>query len=370
MQIANLDTPSLLLDLDIFEQNLRLMRDRAKAAGKSLRPHAKTHKCSRIAQRQLAAGNCVGICAAKVSEALALLRTGIPSVLITSPVVTPLKIDKLCACLATGGECMLVIDNYANAVALSAAAASVGRMLPVLLDLDPEMGRTGVSYAEAPALARQLAQLEHLQFRGIQCYAGHLQHLPDATQRRSETLRLMQKSARVYRSLREDGLDLDIFTGTGTGTAKFDLEIPEITDIQVGSYCVLDAEYAAVENPAELEFENFRPALSLLTSVISTNIAHQVTVDAGLKALYHTPATPPRVIGPGRRPLPGWRYDWFGDEQGTLFFAELPKPVLGDCFELCLSHCDPTINMHDTIHIQQRGQIVEQWPIDLRGLGQ
>ena len=369
MRICDLDTPSLLLDKDIFDQNLRLMCERARAAGKLLRPHAKTHKCSRIAKEQLAAGQCAGVCAAKVSEALALLRAGIPSVLITSPVVGKLKIDNLCACLATGAECLVVVDNYDNAVALSAAADACGRTLPVLLDIDPEMGRTGVAFAEAPALAHRIAALEHLHLRGLQCYAGHLQHLPDRTQRQAESQRLMRQAAQIYRSLQSDGLQLDIFTGTGTGTAAADLEIAEITDLQVGSYCVLDAEYAAVEDPRNLAFEDFRPALTLLTSVISANLAGQVTVDAGLKALYYTPAAPPRVVS-AAQPLPGWRYDWFGDEQGRLFFSGQKAPALGEYFELCLPHCDPTINLHDSIQVHQQGRVIERWPVDLRGLGQ
>jgi len=365
MHKNDLDTPCLLLERSLFERNLLLMRDRAAAAGKALRPHAKTHKCSQIAREQLASGNCVGICAAKVSEAYALAQAGIENILITSPVTTAAKIDLLLACAARTRECMVVVDNLDNARQLNEAATGLASPLPVLLDLDPEMGRTGIAFAAAPDFARCLAALPNLSLRGIQCYAGHLQHLSDADKRRRESQRLMHKAAQVFRNLQNEGIPLQIFTGTGTGTASFDLDIPELTDIQVGSYCVMDAEYAAVENPEFLLFEQFCPALTLVTTVISNNHADHVTVDAGLKALYFTPGTPPRVMRHGL-PLPGWRYDWFGDEHGALFFSG-EKPALGQRFELCLPHCDPTINLHDQIHVSDQGKIVDQWNIDLRG---
>ncbi len=365
MHKNDLDTPCLLLERSLFDRNLLLMRERAAVAGKALRPHAKTHKCSSIAREQLSAGNCVGICAAKVSEAYALARAGIESILITSPVTTPAKIELLLACAAISRECLVVVDNLDNASQLNEAATGLPNRLPILLDLDPEMGRTGIPFAEAPEFARRLTAMPNLSLQGIQCYAGHLQHLRNAEERRRESQRLMQKAAQVFRQLQSEGIPLHIFTGTGTGTASFDLEIPELTDIQVGSYCVMDAEYAAVENPEYLQFEQFCPALTLATTVISNNHADHVTVDAGLKALYFTPDTPPRVVRQGL-PLPGWRYEWFGDEHGALFFTG-EKPALGQRFELCLPHCDPTINLHDEIQVINHGKLVDRWQIDLRG---
>ena len=365
MHKNDLDTPCLLLERSLFDRNVRLMLERAAIAGKALRPHAKTHKCSQIAREQLEAGNCVGICAAKVSEAYALAEAGIENILITSPVTTPAKIEQLLACAARTRECLVVVDNLDNACQLNEAAARLPAPLPILLDLDPEMGRTGIAFSEAPEFAHRLHAMPNLSLRGIQCYAGHLQHLRNTDERHRESRRLMQKAAQVFRQLQGEGLPMQIFTGTGTGTASSDLEIPELTDIQVGSYCVMDAEYAAVENPEHLLFEQFCPALTLVTTVISNNHDSHVTVDAGLKALYFTPETPPRVVRQGL-PLPGWRYEWFCDEHGKLFFPG-EKPALGERIELCLPHCDPTINLHDEIHVIDHGKLVGRWKIDLRG---
>ncbi len=362
-----LDTPALMLDIDQFNRNLEVMRDRAARAGKKLRPHAKTHKCPEIARRQIAAGNCAGICAAKVSEAAGLADAGIADILITSPVTTPEKIARLMKLHAALPGLMQTIDNHENAAALSKAALRTGKPLPVLVDLDPEMGRTGIRFADAPEFGRRIAELPGLKLMGIQCYCGHLQHIADFQERKSRSQSYMNAAARIVREFRAAGLNCEIFTGTGTGTSDADLAVPELTDIQVGSYCMMDAEYAAVTGPDGRPLDClYPPALTMLASVVSANHNGYVTLDAGTKALYLTPAAPPRVIRDGKV-LPGWTYDWFGDEHGRLSFPGGEKPRPGSKLELVVSHCDPTVNLFDEIFILRNGEVIDVWKIALRG---
>ena len=168
----SLDTPCLVIDQDLLEKNIRTMQDYLKAHGKKLRPHAKTHKCSIIAKKQVEAGG-VGICVAKVSEAEALGKAGLRGVLITSPVVTDQKIVRLMECMFRDPELMVVVDHPTNARMLNEAARKQGARLSVLVDLDPGMGRTGVSFREGLALGQWIFSLLDLRLRGIQCYAGH-----------------------------------------------------------------------------------------------------------------------------------------------------------------------------------------------------
>ncbi|MDD3694334.1 MAG: alanine racemase [Lentisphaeria bacterium] len=364
MQKQELSTPSLILELSRFDANLALMARRASAAGKLLRPHAKTHKCSSIAVRQLAAGNCAGIAAATMTEALGLAKAGIESILVTSPVIGSDKINTLLRCQSLCRECIVVLDNYDNAIELQAKAAENNIVLPVLLDLDPEMGRSGVAFQQAGTLAKAIAALPQLSLLGIQCYAGHLQHLANAKLRRSESLRLLGEAAAIFRALRAEHAQLRIFSGSGTGTAAFDLQIEELSELQVGSYCLLDSEYAALETRQQLGFNDFSAAISLMSSVVSNNQSGHVTVDAGLKALYYTPDSPPLVVQ-NAKILPGWRYDWFGDEHGKLYY-DGKKPTLGSRIELSLPHCDPSINLHEYIYVTQEGQVVDKWHIDLK----
>ena len=362
-----LDTPCLVIDRDILEQNIRSMQAHAGAYGKQIRPHAKTHKCSHIAKMQTDAG-CAGICVAKVGEAEGLVQKGLRGVLITSPVVTDYKIERLRQCLSLDRELMVVVDNAENAGKLNEAAEKLGWKLNVLVDLDPGMGRTGVAFQDGLALGQLISRLPALRLRGIQCYAGHVQHISSFEERRRASLHWMEQAGAVVRQFRQNGLPAEIFTGAGTGTFEIDCRIPELTDMQVGSYTVMDAEYLSIGSSQDpSRFNRFPPALTLLTTVISVNRPDFVTVDAGLKALYHHGGTPTVLNAPGS----GFQYEWFGDEQGKIVIpASSSKPSLGDVLELVVSHCDPTINLFDAFYVTRKGFVTDIWPIDLRGKSQ
>ena len=362
MRKSELDTPSLILDLDLFEENLIRMRDFAASKGKKLRPHAKTHKCPEIAKRQLACGNCAGICAAKLSEAEGLAEHGIGQILITSPVTSPSKMKKAVQLHEKTPELILTVDNPEQ-VRFLASLSRKENPLRVLLDVDPEMGRTGVPFDEAVAFGEFAASFPTLHLMGVQCYTGHLQHVVAYEERKKENLRLMNRGAEVFRALRDRFDSCRIFTGTGTGTSPTDLDIAEITDIQVGSYCVMDSEYLAVEHGGP----RYAAALRMLSTVISSHYPGMATIDAGTKSLYVTPGAPPRVID-GNELRKGWEYDWsFGDEHGRLTFPASETLKAGDRLELIVSHCDPTINLFDEIYVIRGDEVLDCWQIALRG---
>ncbi len=358
-----LDTPALIVRKDLFEENLALMRDIALAHGKKLRPHAKTHKCPEIAKRQLAAGNCAGVCAAKLSEAIGLADAGIGEILITSPIALQTKRAALARLNAKATSLALVVDSKESVALAEAAAEESCRPLRVLVDVDPEMGRTGVAFADAPAFADYVAGFKHLELVGVQCYAGHLQHVQDASERYGESRRLMSSGAAAFREIRSRHPSCTIFTGTGTGTSGGDLEVPEVTDIQVGSYCLMDAEYIGACGSTV----PFKPALRILSSVISANHPGMATIDAGTKAIYVTPAAPPLRIN-GLDIMSDWKYDWsFGDEHGRLTFPKGENLRPGDVVELVVSHCDPTINLADRMYLIDNEEVIDVWDISLRG---
>ena len=360
----NLDTPCLVLAEEILRQNIQTMQAHATCFGKQLRPHAKTHKCSTIARMQMEAGG-AGICVAKVAEAEVLVARGLKGVLITSPVVTDYKIDRLMDCLSRDPELMVVVDSAANVRKLNEAAQKRSLRLNVLVDLDPGMGRTGVPFNEGLAMGRLVASLPSLRLRGVQCYAGHVQHISSFEERRQASWDWMKRAAEVFRQFRQGGLPGDIFTGAGTGTYEIDCQIPELTDLQVGSYTMMDAEYLNIGSSLNpLRFEEFPPALTLLTTVISANHPDWVTVDAGLKALYHHGGTP-YVLHPAG---PGLEYEWRGDEHGRILLQKSTQKLSnGDVLEMVVSHCDPTVNLFDELYVTRNNAVTEIWPIDLRG---
>lgn len=365
MRKSELDTPVLILEKDLFERNLVLMRDFAALHHKKLRPHAKTHKCPQIAKLQLETGNTAGICAAKLSEAEVLASVGINDILITSPVTAPWKIKKLGALNKKISSLKVVADSK-EGLRLLAKEGSLENPLHVLIDVDPEMGRTGVAFEDAPALGRFAAQFPTLILDGVQCYAGHLQHIVSYAERAAESTRLMKKGAEVFHILKKEFPSCHIYTGGGTGTSPADVLIDELTDIQAGSYCMMDSEYFAVEHGGPAYF----PALKIRTSVISAHKNGEATLDAGTKSIYVTPGAPPQVIQKGKV-CNEFSYSWdFGDEHGHLFFPENVKLAPGDTLEMIVSHCDPTVNLFDKLYIVQGEEVIDCWDISLRGCSQ
>ena len=359
-----LDTPCLLVDLDLLDENLQKMQARVKAAGKALRPHAKTHKCTTLAKMQVANG-AIGVCAAKVSEAEALAEAGLSGVLITGPVAGREKVNRLVSLLGRAPFLMAVVDHPATIGLLESRLAEKNRQLDVLLDLDVGHRRTGVAPGKAVDLAAKILALKHLRLRGIQAYAGHVQHIPRYEDRKAASREALRKAAAVFKQLQALTETCTIFSASGTGTARIDLSIAELTELQAGSYTLMDAEYLAIESMDGSDAADYHPALTMLTTVVSGPHGRQVTVDAGLKALYRDGGRP-RVLTPEYGQL---QYNWFGDEYGKLSAANraTPLPEAGMVLELVVSHCDPTVNLFDSLHITRAGKVVDVWPIDLRG---
>ena len=362
-----LDTPCLIIDQDVLEANLAFMQSVAREAGKHLRPHAKTHKCSTLAHKQIQAG-AIGICAAKLSEAEALSAAGIRNILITGPIVTGAKMSRLAMILARDSTLMVVLDHPEVASRLNQVLCAQGLSMDVLLDVDVGLGRTGVVPQQALELAEHVAVLSQLRVKGIQAYAGQVQHIASYPERRRQSLACMQEAAALFNNLRRRNPSCTVFSGAGTGTFDIDLLIPELTELQVGSYAVMDAEYLNIGCPEnDSRFTPFKPALRLLTTVLSTNRTGFVTVDAGLKSVYRDGASPMVVSSD----FSGLRYEWFGDEYGKLVSdGSVRLPGIGTVIELVTSHCDPTINLFDRLYITHGDQVVDVWTIDLRGKSQ
>ncbi|MEE4380832.1 MAG: DSD1 family PLP-dependent enzyme [Pseudomonadales bacterium] len=357
-----LPTPALVVDVAALDRNLRAMQGFLEARGVGLRPHAKMHRCPVVARRQLALG-AIGVCAAKVAEAEVLRAAGIERILVTSPVTAPQAMERLAALAARSEDVRVVVDDAGAAARLGEAARAAGTELAVLVDLDPDMGRTGIARgAPALELVRTVVATPGLRFTGLQQYAGQLQHLTDAVERRARSREAMEAGLETRALVEADGHPVDVFTGGGTGTFDVDSEIDGVTDLQCGSYAFMDEEYGAVHQGGSDRFAAFEPALFLLSTVISRPRPGAVTVDAGIKSLATDAARPVPLD------LPGVRYRFAGDEHGVLIAGEgAPLPALGDRVRLLTSHCDPTVNLHDWLYPVRDGLVHELWPVAARG---
>ncbi|NPV09521.1 MAG: DSD1 family PLP-dependent enzyme [Anaerolineae bacterium] len=348
----DLDTPALVLDLDMLEANLAFMARFMAGASANLRPHAKTHKCAEIGRRQLEAG-AVGITCAKLGEAEALAHVA-PDILIANQIVGPTKIGRLVR-LRRRTDVMVAVDDAGNVDELSQAAGAAGVSLRVLVEVDVGMGRCGVATAEeALALARRVDAAPGLVFSGLQGYEGHAVMIPDFEQRRATAEKAMAHLTGVRRYIEENGLPVAIVSGGGTGTYNITGNYPGVDEVQAGSYVTMDARYSSI-------VPEFLPAMTVLASVISKPSAGRAITDAGMKAITPEFGMPPVVRPDGLTTVK------LSEEHGTLDGPGATSLKLGDKVELIPSHGCTTINLHERYFIVQGDRVVDMWPIEARG---
>ncbi len=361
----DLDTPCLCVDLDRLEGNLDRMQTTVTRNGIASRPHAKTHKCPAIARLQIATGS-VGICTAKISEAEVMFEHGVEQILLTTVNVSPRKIRRAMYLRKWCDGFVQAVDTAANARELSDAAAEAGVVADVTVDVDPGGHRTGITPgAPALELAQLVDTLPGLRLRGMLCYDGGSQHVTGFAERRRRALANLEAAADTADRMKRSGLDTGIFSGGGTGTYNIDHETPGMTDVQVGSYVFMDAQYLVIGGEDDEEvYSDFAPALTVLTTVLNDQYEGRATTDAGAKA--NTINRPwPIVAGET-----GMSYTSGSDEFGTIRYEENASRTyrVGDKLELIVSHCDPVVNLYDQLYGVRGDRVDVVWPIAGRGM--
>lgn len=341
MSVDEVCTPALIIDLDAFEHNVKVMKDFIEAHGVRLRAHAKTHKSADIARYQMQHGGACGMCCQKVAEAEALVAAGINDVLVSNQVVDPGKIDRLAA-MAKQARVLVCVDDLVNVDDLSKAASRHGVTLECLVELDVGAGRCGVLPGELPVtLAQKIAAAPGLKFSGIQAYQGAAQHVRDFAERQAKIESAVQLVAQTVAALKAVGLDCETVGGAGTGSYYFEGTSGVYNELQCGSYIFMDADYQRVQDASGQGIAAFRNSLFILTSVMSHAKADQAVCDAGLKAQSVDSGLP--VIF-SRNDV---EYIQCSDEHGVI--AD-PQGVLklNERLKLVPGHCDPTLSL---IHI-------------------
>jgi D-serine deaminase-like pyridoxal phosphate-dependent protein len=349
-----LDTPVLLLDLDIVDSNITKMAQYFRNVKADLRPHTKTHKTPMLAHKQIKAG-AIGVTCAKLGEAEVMINSGISDVLIANEIVPPQKINKL-AGLARHADVMVAVDDPNNVDNLSLAMQKTNVNLRVLVEVDIGMGRCGVSPGEpALRLAQKVLKSKNLTFAGIMGYEGHTVTIPDFEQRKLKTEQCLVLLAETKDLLEENGIQVSIVSGGGTGTYNITGQFPCMTEIQAGSYIVMDAFYRNVTS-------DFNCALTVLATVISKPNEDIVIIDAGAKTLTSEFGMP-LVKG-----IDGAKVLSLSEEHGKIDLSECDavlKP--GDKIELIPTHCCTTINLHDSFFGMRSDKLEVIWNIAARG---
>jgi D-serine deaminase-like pyridoxal phosphate-dependent protein len=281
----------------------------------------------------------------------------VPHILMTSPLAGEEKCARFVS-LSRRGPIASVVDDASQVVRLSAMAG--GLSLDLAIDVDVGQARTGIVDADqAVELAKQIAALPNLRFAGVQGYAGHVQHVVTFEERLQAARRSARRLREVVTALTEAGLKPGFVSGGGTGTGDIDMREGPYTDLQVGSYLLMDAEYRTIRGE-DKGLLPFLQSLYILATVVSTRRAGEITVDAGTKALAVNGPVPDYLIG-----VPaGSSYRFWGDEHGII---TLPKgaapPHVGARILIPATHCDPTVNLHPAYHIVVNEGPLGVWPI-------
>jgi D-serine deaminase-like pyridoxal phosphate-dependent protein len=351
VKVEEINTPALLVDLDAMEFNLhRMARFFAETPAK-LRPHFKNHKSPMLARKQIRAG-AIGMTCATLREAEILVHHGVESILIANEVAGDAKARQI-AELSRYSSVIVAVDSVSGVNDLARAQRNHGVQMEVVVDLDLGLDRCGVPPGEAAVdLTRSVVE-QGLAFRGLMGYDGHLQALPANEQQEQlarEGSKALLSTAERIRSL---GIPVTIISTGGTGTYGISGVYPGITEIQAGSYLLMDDLYVD-------RGSRFQRSLTVLATVISKRGSHKAVIDCGVKAI-----SAERGLSQVKA-LDGIRLRALHAEHGLLEVDEKlsPRLEIGQRIELWVRYSDATMNLHTFLHGVRHGQVEETFRIE------
>ena len=358
-----LGTPSLVIDVDIMDANIASLAEHAAAHDYEVRPVGKIHKSIEITRRQVEAGG-RGPCCATLAECEVFVDAGFSDVMLFTSVVTAPKLDRIAELNARAEDFIVCADHAANVIQLGEAARRSGRSLKVIVDLETGSYRTGLVGEQAAVdLARLIVDTDGLEYAGVQGYTGHHMNTVDLEARRSRGLEVIEPVVRAVERLRAEGLEPEIVSGGGTGTHDIDHELGVFTEIQAGTYVLMDTNYHNVVMRQD-EPHPFGPALFVRTTVISNCQPEFAITDAGIKEVDVIFGIENPVILRGAPP--GAVYEVAGDDMGKIRFANPGRDRLevGDVVEILPPHCYQTTVLYRYFHVVSGDTLVDIWPVD------
>ena len=351
--IEDLDTPCLIIDMDDLDNNMDVIASTYADTTAKLRGHAKNHKTPAIAHRQIRRGGTVGgVCAAKVSEAEVMVHGGIASVFITSEIVEPMKIDRLCS-LADQAELLVACEQAANARDISKAATARGVEIGVIIELETGLRRCGVrEIDQGVALAKEIASLPGLRFRGVMSHQT-IPDMPDREDRAVEANRAIKGVIDLKDAIEGQGIPMDIVSTGETWSYDVAAEIPGVTEIQGGSYLMMETHYSYMTE--------FHYAGKILTTIISTPRPGIAIGDAGVRAVSSLSGMPTVFDRPGVTVETM-------DSDHSVFKTEAGASLkIGDQVLLIPAQQDAMVSRWDRFIGLRKGKVEVVWDIQARG---
>lgn len=356
--ISQLDTPCLILDMDALDHNMDVIADYYGDRHSKLRGHSKNHKSPALALRQIQRGGTVGgVCAAKVAEAEVMVQGGVGSVFVTSEVVAPAKIERLCA-LAHEAEILVACENEANARDISEAAAAQGVDIGVVIEQETGLLRCGVQEGEqgvqsGVALAKAINEMPGLSLKGVMSHQMMSETSSDFEDRASEAYRLIQPVLDLREAMIGAGLPVEIVSTGETWSYDVAGDMPEVTEIQGGSYLVMETSYDYMED--------FHLAGKILSSIISVPRPGLAIGDAGARAVGGLKGLP-RVEG-----RPGVEAVDMDTDRTVFQVADGVELAVGDQVVLLPGQQDAMVSRWDRFIGIRDGMVEAVWDIEARG---
>jgi D-serine deaminase-like pyridoxal phosphate-dependent protein len=353
--IHELDTPVVLLDLDVFESNGTRIHRELTEHGLSWRPHSKAHKSPILAALQLAIG-AVGVTCAKLGEAEVMVSGGVTDVLVANMLGTTEKWARL-ADLQHRARATVCVDDPQHVRWASAAGVAAGAVIPLMIEVDVGMHRVGVrSTAEAIELAEQVAAAPGVELAGVMGYEGHLPAVWPAAEKTSACERALAALIDAAEGIRAAGHPVDIVSSGGSGTFQSAFSVGGLTESQAGGGCLMDRFYAETCH-VDLDF-----ALTLSSTVVSAREPGVAIIDAGFKALGSLAGMlPPLVLD-----RPGVELPRISAEHGILETGDTTLRV-GDRVRIVPSYSDAMLFLHDQMIGHRNGVVTDVIPVAGRG---
>lgn len=351
----SLDTPVLLVDLDVMEGNITRMATACRNRGVAWRPHTKGLKIPAIAHKALKAG-ALGVTCAKLGEAEVMAGAGIADILIANQIVTPEKIARL-AGLRHHTDVAVLVDDPGNVAALGAAARATGVVLRVLIEIDIGMGRAGLPPGPAVlALAETIAQTDGVKLAGVEGWEAQTTQIADLREKADAIAKAVGLLTGTANTLRAAGFPAEIVSCGGTGTYQLTVQQPGVTEVQAGGGILSDVRYRTmyhVDHPY---------SLTVMTTVVSRPTSRRIVCDAGKKTMS-TDSGEPIAIG-----IEGQYKLRFSAEHVTIETTQPNSSLrVGDRVEFVVGYSDTTVHLHDEMIGTRDDRVEIIWPILGRG---
>lgn len=351
MRAIDIETPALLVDLDAMEGNLKKMAEFFASRKCKARPHFKNHKTPALARKQLDSG-AIGMTCATLREAEILVEYGVPSVLIANEIADGAKLDRL-AELSRRASVMVAVDNECALTDMARVQRDRKAQFEVVVDINVGLDRCGVPPGEPAVLLAKSAVRNGLKVRGIMGYDGHLQSERPSTQRDETVRRGCRALADSAALIESAGIPVEIVSTGGTGTHSITGDCPGITEVQVGSYLLMDTRYMNLGAP-------FRRAISVLATVVSKRDPGHAVLDCGVKAISSERGLP-ELKG-----VPGAKLTALHAEHALIDMDSASSQGLkvGKKVEVWVQYSDATVNLHSRMYGVRDGEVEEVFRIE------